>query len=184
MLKNFNNRNIFGSKFKKNPNNKRLRYTNKQILNEWIGDSILKFLSRLILAEQYPFMPVTLLVKREHLLLTNKGLRDYCKRHNLTNMGANSMERLLADKILNNNFNEAKEIVLDIWMHNEIIQQMDREELQDGKLSKEFISKQILHFSKKLEEAEKLQNPNEKKEFLVSNLRFYQKLHEENNVIS
>lgn len=105
----------------------------QKFFDSWVGDGALTFVTRLVLVEKYPFIPIKLLMARERRINENYALTAYCKRNNLP-FGCNHLETKFNQLVCENKIQEAKDIVLDIIKYDKCIHHMDCSEILDGKL--------------------------------------------------
>jgi hypothetical protein len=104
----------------------------------WTGDAALMFMTRVVLVERYPDMPIRCLYSRMQSIVSNKSLTAYCRRHNLL-YGCNLLEVEIGKKILTHP-EEVKAIILDIVSNDKVCAQLDLEQISAGKINPKFLA--------------------------------------------
>ncbi len=109
----------------------------------WAGDAALMWVTRLVLTDLYPDLPIKYLHMRQDHVVRNKTLTNYCEKNGL-GFGCNLFELRFKDLALSN-LGRAKKIILEIIKDNKNIAQLDKEQLIEGHLKllrPEFVQKE------------------------------------------
>jgi hypothetical protein len=105
----------------------------------WHGDAALSWVTRVVLIESYPKLPLKYLMCRENAIVNNNNLTSYCKKNNL-NYGCNVFEKIFGQLTLSN-LGRAKQIVRELMQNSPKLKLIDESQLISGTLNTKTLEK-------------------------------------------